>query len=215
MDPIIKLKRFLNANHGYISRNELFALDLTRTEIDKFIKNQVIRRVAHGIYIDNNLLEDELYIIQYRYPDVVYSFNTAFFVMGLTERIPSVYDVTVPKGKRIRDELGLKVHHNVQERYELGVISVISPCGNPIKIYDLERSICDTIKYNKEIEPEIASKIIKTSFKQKKVDIDKLLDYAEKMNIFNEIKILIGALLQWQKKKNLNQRLNNLLKIFL
>lgn len=196
MEKKVKLLEFLSSHYGYIETKELEEIGFNRNEINDLLNENKIRKVAYGLYIDNNLLEDELYIYQKKYDSLVYSFNTAFFILGLSERTPAVYDITVPRGKRIRDEYGFKVHQVVDEKYKIGIIEILSPCGNPIKIYNVERSICDIIKYPEEIETELATKIINNCFKEKKVDIDLLLDYAEKFNIYSEINTLVGVMIR-------------------
>ena len=71
---------------------------------------------------------------------------------------------------------------------------MLSPLGNPLKIYNLERCICDTIKNSSQIESELLNKIITLCFKENKIDVDILLEYSKKMNIYKEIKTLIGVM---------------------
>ncbi len=54
---IEKLKSFLRKNHGYITTREIENIGISKTSIPKLIKQKVLRKVAYGIYIDNNLIE--------------------------------------------------------------------------------------------------------------------------------------------------------------
>ena len=59
-----ELKEFLRKNHGYITTKEFENIGISKTLIPDLIKQEVIRKVAYGIYIDNSLIEDEFYILQ-------------------------------------------------------------------------------------------------------------------------------------------------------
>jgi len=46
-------------------------------------------------------MEDEYYILQLRYKNIVYSYNTAFHLLGLSESAPYNLDVTTIQGKKL------------------------------------------------------------------------------------------------------------------
>lgn len=195
MNGLQRISEFMNENNGYISTRDLKKIGFNSNSIKNLIINKVIRKVSHGLYIDYKLFADELYIYQQIYSDIVYSYNTSFFLQGISERMPSKYDVTVPRGRRIRDEYNLIVHQVVDEKYKLGIIETLSPLGNPIRVYNIERCICDIIKYPEKIEPELKYKIINIVFKKRNFDIDLLIEYSKKFNIYKEIKVLLGAMI--------------------
>ena len=60
--------------------------------------------------------------------------------------------------------------------------------GNIIRVYDLDKTICDIIKNKKKIEAEIFNKAIREYFYSKKKNTLKLYEYAKKMNIYNKVR---------------------------
>lgn len=189
-----KLLLFLNENYGYIKTKDLIQLGFTKYQIHTLIQSKIIKKVSHGLYMDASLQEDELYIYQLKYPNIIYSYNTAFFLHNVTERIPNVYDISVPRGKRINSIYEFHIHQLIAKKYQLGITKTLSPFGNPVKVYNLERCICDIVKNPSEIEPELSTKIITYCFKNSKLNLDLLMEYAKVFNIYNEIKTLIGAI---------------------
>ena len=189
-----KLLSFLNENCGYIRTRDLIQMGFAKYQINTLIQSKIIKKVSHGLYMDASLQEDELYIYQLKYPNIIYSYNTAFFLHNVTERIPNIYDISVPRGKRINSIYKFHVHQLIEKKYHLGITKTLSPFGNPIKVYNLERCICDIVKNPSEIEPELSTKIITYSFKNSKLNLDLLIEYAKVFNIYNEIKTLIGAM---------------------
>ena len=153
-----KIKNFLNQNNGYITTADFISLGIGRHLIPNFINVGLIRKVAHGLYIDNRLLEDPYYILQKKNPYAIFSFNTAFHILNLTNRTPYEIDISIPRGKRVRGNYN--IHYVSSNFYDIGIITVESPSGNPIKVYNAERCICDMYRINRSFDLELKNRII-------------------------------------------------------
>ena len=81
----MEIKNFLKENHGYITTSELINIGISKPMIPSLIEKKIIRKVAQGIYIDYNTFEDEFYILQKRFSNIVFSYNTACYLWGLIE----------------------------------------------------------------------------------------------------------------------------------
>ena len=139
-----KLIKYLNKNNGYISSKEFEKIGIPKTLIPQFIEKEIIRKVAYGLYIDNNKIEDEYYILQKRISNIVFSYNTACYLLELSDRSPYKLDVTTIRNKHIYEDL--EIHYVTKDKFEIGIMEIKSPYGNPIKIYNAERCICDLLK---------------------------------------------------------------------
>lgn len=51
----------------------------------KFVKEGKLEKVNRGVYISAGTIEDEMYYMQYKYPKIIYSHETALFLHGLTD----------------------------------------------------------------------------------------------------------------------------------
>ncbi len=60
--------------------------------------------------------------------------------------------------------------------------------GFTVKIYDVEKSVCDAVKYRTKIGMETTSEILKTYLKRKDRNLTKLIEYAKKMRIEKVLK---------------------------
>ena len=122
---INKLKELLNKNNGYITTKEIEENIVSKTYIPELLKKGIIRKVAKGLYIDNNLIEDEYFILQQRYKNMYFSYNTAFHLLGLSERAPYKIDVSVENYRKIRENLN--IHYVSKNKLDIGVITIKSP----------------------------------------------------------------------------------------
>lgn len=78
------------------------------------------------------------------------------------------------------------VKHCIKDNYNLGLTQVNSPCGNPIYIYDLERSLCDMLKGNGN-DIQITNPAMKQYVASKDKNIYNLLKYAEQLHVKNKV----------------------------
>ena len=64
----------------------------------------------------------------------------------ITDEIPQYFDVTIPRGYRFNTPpANLNIHSVSKEYSELGITLVKTPMGNEVRVYDLERIICDFV----------------------------------------------------------------------
>ena len=68
------------------------------------------------------------------------------------------------------------------ENYSFGVIEVQSPCGNPIRIYDLERTLCDILR-GLGSDIQVVGMAMKKYAASKEKNIHKLIQYAEQLRV--------------------------------
>ena len=88
-----KIQQFLDNNHGYISTADFLNLKISKPMIKKYVDNGLIRKVSHGLYIDSNLLSDDEYIFQRRYPEAIFSYNTALYFLNLSNTAPHKIEI--------------------------------------------------------------------------------------------------------------------------
>lgn len=107
------------------------------------------------------------------FPAAVISGLTALVIHGLSDEYIERVDVDIPREKSLRNRL-LRVHRVTRER--LKGSTQLKFHGQPIRIYDVERSLCDAYR----IDPAgpIFFKALKRSLtEKKKVDSEKLRRY--------------------------------------
>lgn len=183
-----KIKEHLDKNHGYISTSEILNLNISKPLIKKYVESGLLRKVSHGLYIDSNLLQDDEYIFQKRYPEAIFSYNTALYFLNLSNRAPHKIEITLSNKKRIACDY--EVHYISDKYYDIGIIEIESIFGNPIKIYNAERSICDMLR-NGDFELELQNAVLRNYFRSKNKDLDKLLEYAKIFKIYDKVNTLV------------------------
>lgn len=182
-----KLINKMKKSNGYITTSEIIEAGYTKTMIPQMIADNVIKKVAYGLYLDSDLIEDEYYILSKRYNNIIFSYNTACHLLGLSDRAPYELDITVSFGRNMHDEHNVNIHYVNENILNLGVTEIESPYKNLIKIYNAERCICDLLKNSNEVDIEIYNKVIKNYFKSKNKNLILLEDYAKKINVTEKL----------------------------
>lgn len=178
------IQELMKKNNGYITSKELDMFDIHRMYLSIMKEKGLIEKVAAGIYIDTNNMPDNYYIFSLSMPNVIYSHMTALYFHGLSIKAPNdIYDITV---KRSYNSNHLK-KHNVfyvdNDIYELGLTEVETPMGNKVKVYDIERCICDIIRSKNRMDFEHIKHSVREYVKRKDKDLVKLSLYAEKLGV--------------------------------
>ncbi len=190
-----RLVEFLETSHGYITTAELLRLNIYKSQIQFYIDKSIIEKVSHGLYMDTKILKDEYFILQKKYPLVVFSYNTALHILNLTTKTPSEIDITIPRNKRVRGNYN--IHYVSDKYYDIGIIETLSPNGNPVKIYNAERCICDMLRTEGEFDLELQNRVLDYYFHSKDKDLDKLLEYAEIFNIYEKVNTIVEVMMKW------------------
>ena len=176
--------------NGYLTTKDVTDNNIPRAYLTKLIKEGKIERVSRGVYIKKNELVDEFVILQSKSKNAIYSNTTALYLHGFSNRIPIKYDITINSGYNgsLQKEDNVNLFYTKRELLELGVINYKLDSGNIIRVYDLDKTICDIIKNKKKIDAEIFNKAIREYFYSKKKNTLKLYEYAKKMNIYNKVR---------------------------
>lgn len=178
------LKMF-EQNKGFITSAQVSAAGIQRRELSELTAANRIYRVARGIYALPETWEDEMYFLQYRFAKGVFSNETALYLHGLSDRTPQAYTLTFPHGYNAAGlkKLGAKARFVTPGVYDVGIDEKPSPCGNPIRVYDTERTLCDIVKGNNACDIQLVNQAMKAYAGSKGKDMAKLMDYAELLRV--------------------------------
>ena len=60
--------------------------------------------------------------------------------------------------------------------------------GYHVRITDMERSVCDAVKYRNKIGMEVCSEVIRNYLKKKDRNLSRLSEYAKRLRVANILK---------------------------
>ncbi|HEL1628520.1 TPA: type IV toxin-antitoxin system AbiEi family antitoxin domain-containing protein [Streptococcus suis] len=189
------LLEFIENHNGIITYKDCKALKIPTIYLTRLEKEGIIYRVEKGIFLTQNGDYDEYYFFQYRYPKAIFSYISALYLQQFTDEIPQYFDVTIPRGYRFNTPPeNLNIHSVSKEYSELGITLVKTPMGNEVRVYDLERIICDFVIHREKIDTELFVKTLQHYGNYSKKNLTKLYEYATKMNTLDKVKQTLEVL---------------------
>ncbi|MCD8362061.1 MAG: AbiEi antitoxin N-terminal domain-containing protein [Lachnospiraceae bacterium] len=173
-----------NSADGIITAEQVTAAGLHRSILQKLVDSGELYQFSRGIYVRADAWEDDFYLLQRRYGRGIYSHDTALYLLGYSDRTPAQYTMTFPKGYNapsLKQE-NVLIKRVVPKNYSLGETEVASPSGNPLRVYDLERTLCDILRGSGS-DIQIITDAMKRYAASKEKDIHKLMQYAEQLRV--------------------------------
>lgn len=197
MNYLEKIEELIKQQNGTILSADLDKYGIPRKYLQRLIFEGKLERCERGVYVAVDAIEDEMFAMQKKYSKLIYSHETALFMHYLSDRTPFEYSATVPSGYKVVSNLTdrCKIYYIKKELHELGVISLKSSFGNQIRVYNVERTICDIIKSRSRVDIQILNEALRRYAKIKSSDYSLLLDYAKKLNIETVLKNYLEVIL--------------------
>jgi predicted transcriptional regulator of viral defense system len=192
-----KLDQIIQKQHGTVLSSDLDLYEIPRVYLQMMVAEGKLERVDRGVYVSIDAIEDEMFSMQTKYSKLVFSHETALYLHGLTDRTPFMYSASVPSGYKVVESVAerFKIYYIKKDLHELGVETVQSSHGNPVKTYNIERTICDLIRSRNRIDGQILNEALKRFVKLKSADLSILMDYARKLKIDTVLKHYLEVLL--------------------
>ncbi len=192
-----KLEALADAEGGVLTTTAALNVGITKTALAKFVSNKGYERVSLGIYLSPDAWKDDAYLLQLRCPQIVFSHDSALFYHDLTDREPLQFTVTAKTGYNPTHltSTGIKVYTVKKELFAEGCSTTSTSFGHQVRVYDMERTICDILRSRNSMETQVFQDALKQYTRRKDKNLHKLMDYAEKFHVEKLVRQYMGILL--------------------
>jgi len=192
-----ELQSILEQNGNIVTTAQANEAGISNQRLRLLVQSGDLERVSFGVYILPGEFADKMYIAQLRRPKIIYSHETALFLHDLTDRDPISYTVTVPTGynaSRLRDD-GFTVFTIKRDLHEIGVTKLTTMFGNTVKVYGLERTICDCLRSRNQLDIAIVTDAMKRYARRKDKNLNTLMQMAETFKVTKLLRNYMEVLL--------------------
>ena len=172
------------------THGELKDKGLDNYNINKKVESKELYKIENGLYSDTEKYNHLEYIVK-KYPNSVFTGESAFFYLGLTDYIPSKYFLaTKHNAQKIANEK-IEQIFMANHFFEIGKIEM-NYNNVKINIYNKERMLIELIRNKNSISFDYYKEII-GNYREisDEIDMSLLADYLEKFangkNIFDII----------------------------
>ena len=189
------IKERLQKSNGIVLSEDILSVNVPSVYLSRMVKTGEIQRVERGVYINKNGNYDEYYFFQKRYKSAIFSYLSALYLHQLTDVVPNSIEVTLYRGYNPhRMSVDVIKRYVTRDIHTLGVMDCETMYGNVVKVYDLERVICDIVKNRKSIDSELFSKTLNNYVRSPKKDFAKLYAYARQLKVFDKMKEILEVI---------------------
>lgn len=190
-----KVLDLFESGNGYRNAAELKEAKITTVQIKELVSKGIVERVSHGYYWlvdEENGKPDNYQMIEACMvnPRAVICADSACYYHGLMDAEPKQLSVATLKTDRSRMQLNFPVsrHYYSDLAFEQDMKVVETPYGS-FRVYDVERSVCDCIRFRKDIGEEMLQLITDRFLERETNQMDRLLAYADAMRVGKIVRI--------------------------
>lgn len=150
-------------------------------------KGELIR-LKNGLYADKDSLADRLVDMDLIVPGGVLCLYSAWSFYNLTTQIPEAFFVAIDRGRKIVLPRFPDIKLVFQKK-ELLVIGKTEREDQGVRfmITDLERSVCDAVKYRNKIGIDVMNEIINSYLNRKDRNLSRLTEYAKQLRVYTTL----------------------------
>ena len=193
-----KIKEVFYVNHGYIRTKDISSKGINRKYLRDLINEDTIERIKRGLYRWKDAkfdVEEELINVSKIVQHGVICLVSALAYHELTTYTPGEYTIAVRRSYNIKlpDYPPIKLYY-FSDKYYMDGVEKIDINGNIIKIYNIEKTICDCLRYEDKISKDIIIESIKEYVKRRDKNISKLMNYAAKAKVKDVVQKYIEVL---------------------
>lgn len=158
-------------------------------DIRKALEDGSVVRLKNGVYASVEALADSMIDIERVVPGGVLCLYSAWAHFGLTTQIPGAFYVAVEKHRKVvvPQFPPIALCYWEQKYYDMGVVEDMVS-GHKVRIYDLEKSVCDAIKFRNKVGLDVAAEVLKAYLARKDRNVARLMSYARQMRVASTLK---------------------------
>ena len=180
-----KIIETLQQQGGFITTGEL----KNRGEYEQLLRateDGKLMRLRNGVYVEMSALANNMIDVERIVPHGVLCLYSAFAHYGLSTQVPSATCIAIEAKRKVRlpEYPPIDLFYWKKENLEFGVIQK-SISGYHLLITDMERTVCDAVKYRNKIGLDVCGEVIDNYLKKDNRNISLLHEYAQKLRVKN------------------------------
>ena len=189
------IESFIREHGGYIRAKDIDNRAMYDQLLAEVANGNVIR-IRNGIYALPEEMAKTMIDVEKIVPGGVVCMYSAWAYYELTTKLPPDICIAIEKKRKVilPDYPSVALYYWSQSAFELG-ISEREIEGYKVRIYDLEKSVCDAVKFRNKIGVDISSEILKNYLVRSDRNLTRLNEYAKKMRVANILNGLIDYLI--------------------
>ena len=197
MSDADRILQMANEKNGIVTSAEVTNAGISRGHFKILVDKGLLERVERGVYIIPTVFEDEMFNLQTKFKRGIFSHETALFIHNLTDRTPIKFSMTFPVGYNTKTLKKTKMKYSRVKKdcFEIGLVWAKSPAGNPIRVYNVERTLCDILRARSHTDIQVLTDAFKQYTRLQRKDIPLLSEYGKLLHVEKKLQSYLEVLL--------------------
>jgi predicted transcriptional regulator of viral defense system len=155
--------------------------------LEKVRQGELIQ-VRRGVYAHAEQMSAGMIDIDSVVPDGILCLWSAWSIHRLTTSMPQAFHIAVKRGRRVPVPAfpQVEIHYYSDSLLNIGVTETTVD-GFRIRLYDVERCVCDAVKFRNKVGMDVCTEIINNYLERPDRNLSRLMDYARLLRVGNII----------------------------
>ena len=143
-------------------------------------------RLRHGVYAVPEAAFSTMIDIEKVVPGGIVCLYSAWMHHQLSTQVPPAFCIAIESKRKIKVPTAVPVtlYYWKSENLQFG-IERRNISGYDVLITDIERSVCDAVKYRNKIGLDLCAEIIRSYLARNNRNLSRLMDYARRLRVAN------------------------------
>lgn len=183
--------------NGYITSTQVTDAGIPRRKLTEAVNAGELVRIDRGLYALPDVWEDPLYTAQHRFSRGIFSDDTALFLQGMSDRASFAPTMTFPRSYNASSarEAGIVCRTCADDVLDLGLCDIKTEYGNVVRVYDVERTLCDLVRGQSTPDSQLMIPAMKAYTRSDSRNPMKLITYARALGVEAKIRNYLEVLL--------------------
>lgn len=146
-------------------------------------------KLRQGVYAVPEAMLSTMIDVERIVPNGVVCLYNAWAYHQLSTTVPPGFCIAISDKRKVvlPQALPINLYYWKKENLEFG-IDTVEISDYEVRITDMERSVCDAIKYRNKVGLDICAEIIRAYLKKPNRNLSRLQDYAKRLRVYNTLK---------------------------
>ena len=192
-----KVLTIAKENNGTVTSAMIQSAGIARQYLKLLVDDGSLEKVSRGVYVLPEVWDDEFFNLQSQFKKGIFSNETALFLHDLTDRTPLAYAMTFPANYNLGNakNKGILASRSKELFYNMGVETVVSPSGNEVLSYNMEKTLCDILRPRSRVETGVIAEAFKRYATKPNKYIPKLSEYAKILRVEEKVRTYLEVLI--------------------
>lgn len=173
---------------GIITTDELSGRAEYKRVLRAVERGDVVR-LRQGVYGEPTAMLNTMIDVERIVPGGVVCLYNAWAHYQLSMVVPPSFCIAIDAKRKVSipDTLPILLYYWKKEYLEIG-ISIECVSSFDVRITDMERSVCDAVRYRNKIGLDVCSEVIRNYLRKPNKNLARLMEYANELRVANTLK---------------------------